>query len=106
MSWSDPLKKRARVWKAVLWRPLVVPVTIAWTLISNFTTLRDILPQRLRDSLPVIPRLPLWVWGLGVLSILLIAVMQGAYREISQRDAVIEHDLTPILDPVIVTNPR
>ncbi|HYU51966.1 MAG TPA: hypothetical protein VEK37_03445 [Gemmatimonadaceae bacterium] len=49
------------------------------------------MPQRLRDALqPLSFSLPLWVWGVGVLGILLIAVMEGAYREISQRDAVIE----------------
>jgi hypothetical protein len=91
MSWPAAIKTRAPVWKAVLWRPVVVLVTIAWTLISNFTTLRDILPQRLRDALqPLSFSLPLWGWGLGVLGILLIAVIEGAYREISQRDAVIE----------------
>src|SRR5207245_8697536 len=94
MAWSEPLKKRVPVWKAILWRRLVIVVTVAWTILSNFTTVRDnFLPSKIRDALEpltFIPRLPLWSWALGLLVILLITIMEGAYREISQRDAVID----------------
>ena len=94
MTWSEPIKKRVAVWKAILWRRLVIGVTVAWTIVSNFATLRDILPPgKIRDALEhlnFVPRLPLWSWALGLLVILLITIMEGAYREIRQRDAVIE----------------
>jgi len=94
MGWSEPIKKRVTVWKAILWRRLVIGVTVGWTIVSNFATLRDILPSgKIRDALEhlnFIPRLPLWSWALGLLVILLITIMEGAYREIRQRDAVIE----------------
>src|SRR5712692_10428209 len=90
----DAVKQRAVVLKAVLRRPLAIYIAAAWTVFSTLATLRDnFLPEKLRGALQVlklIPKLPWWVWSLGVLAILLVSVIEGAYQEIKRRDLVIE----------------
>jgi len=92
-SFAESVKKRTAVWKAVLWRRLVIWLTASWTVFSNLATLRDnFLPEKVRDALQplkLIPQFPWWAWVLGVLAILVIAVMEGAYQEIERRDAII-----------------
>lgn len=94
MSWPEPIGKRLAVWKAILWRRLIIVVVLAWTAFSNFTTVRDnFLPAGLRNALEPLhfmPKLPPWSWALGLLVFLLFMIMEGAYKEIRQRDAVID----------------
>lgn len=88
------VKRRAAVWKAVVWRRLVIFLAVAWTVFSNLATVRDnFLPAKIRDALQVlkvVPKVPWWGWAIGVLVILLFTVLEGAYKEIKGRDAVIE----------------
>ncbi len=80
----------------MLWRPLVGWFTGAWAIFSILASVRDnFLPDTVRDKLQVlkiIPTLPWWGWVLGVLVILLLTAMEGAYQEIRRRDAVIEQN--------------
>ena len=95
MTWSESITNRLAVWKAILWRRLVVVVTLVWLLFSNFTVIRDnfLPPGKIRNALETLnflSEVPLWGWALGLLVFLFIIAMEGAYREISHRDEIIE----------------
>ena len=92
-------------------RVLWIPVMFLWGLFSNAATLRDnFLPLEWQQKLATLKLLPKWqwyVWVIGTLIIVIIALVEGSYRAaqsekpknvselVSQGSKVVDVDLIP-----------
>jgi hypothetical protein len=79
------LRSRARFWKNAALHSWGWIVLLFWTLFSNAATVRDnFLSPEAQQGWRTLELLPNWgweIWVIGVLSILLLTAMEGAYRK-------------------------
>lgn len=88
------VKQRATIWHALLWRRSFGILLFAYAIVGLYDLLvSQVLSEDLQDKLPrvadLIPAWPWWAWPLAGLALLLLLTLEGAYHEISRRDAAL-----------------
>ncbi len=88
------VSRRLSFWRDALVRPWVGLILVLWSLFSNAATIRDnfLTPevQKHWQTLGLIPKWPWWVWIIGTLILLLLTVLEGAYRVVEKKGGIIE----------------
>jgi len=92
MSHDQP-PTRFSVWRRIVWRPWWRAALIALAVVGAIDTIQDqLIPVSWQEELPtvyevveqVFPGWPWWVWLILALCLLVVATLEGAYREIRQ----------------------
>jgi hypothetical protein len=110
------LRTRVSLWWSIVWRGWWRVLLLAWAMLASWDTIQSqLLPTSWQDNSPrfldAISDRPWYVWALAFLLFLLLAALEGAYREISRRDASItreppEQYERPSITVTVINDPR